>query len=86
VKEVRIDGMKDEYLTVVPNILKKHITLSSGVYPRCVSRKLKVINSKDKILKKDFINFSVTVVYSYTFIIDTSSVLFHENRKLSRSI
>jgi hypothetical protein len=55
--EGSVDGLTDEYLAVVPNNLKKHITLSSEVYPRCVSRKLKVINSKDKILKKDFINF-----------------------------
>jgi hypothetical protein len=74
-----MDGLTDEYLAVVPNILNKHITLSSEVYPRCVSRKLKVINSKDKILKKDFINFFCNcVVYSYTFIIDTSTVLFME--------
>jgi hypothetical protein len=71
---------------LLPDILKKHITLSSGVYPRCVNRKLEVINFKDKILKENFINFCVTVVYIYTFIIDTSTVLFYENRKLSRRI
>jgi len=53
-KEVRIDGMTDEYLTVVTKYSEEALTLSSGVYPRCVGRKLKVINSKDKILKKDF--------------------------------
>ena len=71
-----MDGLAGEYLAVVLNILKNRITLSSGLYQLCVSPKLKVINSKDKILKKDFITFSVTVVYSYTFIIDTSTVLF----------